>query len=87
MQLHLTNLVTNHFGQAYRAAWIRIGFPEQDDAEICRIDIDPSPSPVFVTTKDVRDLAAERFFVRSGNSTQELSPSQTAAYIREHFAA
>ncbi len=87
MQLHLTNLVTNHFGQAYRAARIRIGFPEHEGTEVCRIDIDRSPSPVFVTTKDTRDTPAERFFVRSGNSTQELSPSQTAAYIREHFGA
>ena len=85
MQLHLTNLVTNHFGQAYRAARMRIGFPEHEGTEVCRIDIDRSPSPVFVTTKDARDVSAERFFVRSGNSTQELSPSQTAAYIREHF--
>jgi predicted HTH transcriptional regulator len=85
MQLHLTNLVTNHFGQAYRAARIHIGFPEHEGTEVCRIDIDRSPSPVFVTTKDARDMSAERFFVRSGNSTQELSPSQTAAYIREHF--
>lgn len=85
MQLHLTNLVTNHFGQAYRAARIRIGFPEHEGTEVCRIDIDRSPSPVFVTTQDARDTPAERFFVRSGNSTQELSPSQTAAYIREHF--
>lgn len=85
MQLHLTNLVTNHFGQAYRAARIRIGFPEHEGTQVCRIDIDRSPSPVFVTTKDARDTPAERFFVRSGNSTQELSPSQTAAYIREHF--
>lgn len=75
MQLHLTNLVTNHFGQAYRASRIRISFPEQDDAEVCRIDIDRSPSAVFVTTKDARDTSAERFFVRSGNSTQELTPS------------
>ncbi len=87
MQLHLTNLVTNHFGQAYRAARIRVGFPEHEGTEVCRVDIDRSPSPVFVTTKDVRDVSAERFFVRSGNSTQELSPSQAAAYIREHFGA
>lgn len=85
MELHLTNLVTNHFGQAYRAARIRIGFPQYEGTEVCRIDIDQLPSPVFVTTKDARDVPAERFFVRSGNSTQELGPSQTAAYIREHF--
>ncbi|WP_408988139.1 helix-turn-helix domain-containing protein [Sphingomonas sp. SUN019] len=71
MQLHLTNLVTNHFGQAYRAAPIRISFPEHDDAAVCRIDIDRSPSHVFVSTRDARNVSAERFFVRSGNSTQE----------------
>jgi hypothetical protein len=85
MELRLTSLVTNHFGQAYRAARIRIDFPEHDGAEVCRIDIDRSPAPVFVTTRDARDNPAERFFVRSGNSTQELTPRETAAYIREHF--
>lgn len=52
MQLHLTNLVTNHFGQAYRVARIRAGFPEHEGTEVCRLDIERSPSPVFMTTKD-----------------------------------
>jgi len=85
MQLHLTNLLTNHFGQAYRAAHIRVTFADQDGKDVCRIDIDRSPSAVFVTTSDSKGNPAERFFVRSGNSTQELSPSETAAYIRGHF--
>lgn len=86
MQLHLTNLLANHFGQAYRASRIRITFAEHDSVDVCRVDIDRSPTPVFVTTGDARGNPAERFFVRSGNSTQELTLSQVAAYIREHFS-
>ncbi|EZP50038.1 DUF3320 domain-containing protein [Sphingomonas sp. RIT328] len=87
MQLHLTNLVTNHFGQAYRASRVRIGFPEEDGKVVCRIDVEPSPSAVFVKLVDARGQSCERFYVRSGNSTQDLSPSETAAYIRGHFNA
>ena len=85
MQLHFTNLLTNHFGQAYRASRIRVTVADHDGKDICRVDIDRSPSAVFVTTADSKGNSAERFFVRSGNSTQELSPRETAAYIREHF--
>ena len=85
LQLHLTSLLTNHFGQAYRASRIQVAFSDNDGKDVCRVDIDRSPSAVFVTTADGKGSPAERFFVRSGNSTQELSPSQTAAYIREHF--
>ncbi|MEO6387940.1 MAG: DUF3320 domain-containing protein, partial [Croceibacterium sp.] len=86
LQLHLTSVLTNHFGQAYRASRIRVSFAEEHGKDVCRVDIDRSPAAVFVTTADGKGNPAERFFVRSGNSTQELSPSQTAAYIREHFA-
>ena len=86
MQLHLTSLVTYHFGQSYRASRIRITFPEQDGTAVCRIDIDRSPSAVFVTTADARGNSAERFFVRSGNSTHKMTPSERANYIRGHFA-
>lgn len=85
MQLHLTNLLINHFGQAYRASRIRVTFADHDGNDVCRVDIDRATSAVFVTTPDSKGVRAERFFVRSGNSTQELSPSQTATYIREHF--
>lgn len=87
LELHLTNLLTKHFGQAYRACRISVGFPEHNRIGVCRVDIDRSPSAVFVTTADAKGIPAERFFVRSGNSTQELTPSQTASYIREHFGA
>ena len=85
LELHLGNLLTNHFGQAFRAARIRVSFPAHQTVEVCRIDIDRSPSPIIVKTKDAKNFIAERFFVRSGNSTQELTYTETLAYSRGHF--
>lgn len=84
-ELHLTNLFTKHFGQAYRASKIRISFPEHQNMCICRVDMDRSSQPLFITLADRGGNMAERFFVRSGNSTQELPLSQSTTYIREHF--
>jgi very-short-patch-repair endonuclease len=85
LELHLTNLLGKHFGAAFRASKIRIGFPQHEGAEVCRIDMDPSSSAIFVSLPDRSGAMSERFFVRSGNSTQELTPSQTHAYVKDRF--
>jgi len=84
-ELHLTNLFTKHFGQACRAARIRVTFPDLGGTTICRVDMDASSQPVFVNVADRNGSVAERFFVRSGNSTQELRPSEATQYISGHF--
>lgn len=85
LELHLTNLFGKHFGSAFRAARIRVSFPQHESVEVCRLDIERSTTPVFVSTADRNGALMERFFVRSGNSAQELTPRETAAYIGEHF--
>ncbi len=87
LELHLTNLFTKHFGQACRAAKIRVSFPDQDGTAVCRVDMDRSAQPVFVSLADRGGNMAERFYVRSGNSTQEMKLSEATPYIREHFAS
>jgi very-short-patch-repair endonuclease len=84
-ELHLTNLLANHFGQAFKAAKISVSFPPVGETIICRMDIQRSRTPVWVKLADRAGSVTERLFVRSGNSSQELSPSQAAAYEREHF--
>lgn len=85
MELHLTNLLGKHFGPAFRASKIRIAFPQHEGLEVCRIDMDPSNSAVFVSLPDRGGAMSERFFVRSGNSTQEFTPSQTHSYVKDRF--
>lgn len=84
-ELHLTNLIGNHFGQAARASRIRVTFPKHEDLEVCRVDVDAARSATFVSVADRNGVIAERFFVRAGNSTQELSPSETVQFIRDRF--
>ena len=84
-ELHLTNLLANHFGQAFKAAKIAVSFPQLEGKAVCRVDIQRSRTPVWVKLGDRSGSVTERLFVRSGNSSQELSPSQAAAYEREHF--
>ena len=84
-ELHLTNLINRHFGQAFGAQKIRVAFPVVREIQICQIEVRRATRPVFVTTSDKRGLPAERFFVRSGNSSQELSPSQVTEYVSERF--
>lgn len=85
LELHLTNLFAKHFGVACRATKIRVTFPEMSGVVVCRVDMDRSAQPVFVSLADRAGVVGERFFVRSGNSTQELKPSEATAYIGEHF--
>ena len=85
LELHLTNLLANHFGQAFKAARIAVSFPRVGEKIICRVDIQRSRTPVWVKLADRSGTVTERLYVRSGNSSQELSPSQAAAYEREHF--
>lgn len=85
MELHLTNLFNKHFGQSFRASRIRINFPSVGDVQICKVDIKPASSPAFVSMPDTRGVLTERFYVRSGNSSQELSASQTQLFIKDRF--
>ncbi len=84
-ELHLTSLFGSHFGHAFRASKIRVSFPAINGLEICRVDVGPAASQIVVKLGDKNDRPVERFFVRTGNSCQELSVSQIGEYLRGRF--
>ena len=53
--------------------------------EICEIDIKPGLNPIFICTTDKNGVNQRRFYIRSGNSSQELNIEEAALYIRNHF--
>ena len=77
--------MAKHFGHADRASRIKVGFARHDEAEVCRIDVERARQPTFVSTTDRNGAVAERWFVRSGNLTQEHASSECTCYVREHF--
>jgi hypothetical protein len=72
--------LTDQIGGPVVASFVRTSFERIDDHEICRVDVDPSPQPVYVGD-------AAEFFVRMGNSTRACNPRDAAAYIRTQWPA
>jgi hypothetical protein len=55
------------------------------DREVCQIEISPAKEPVIVTLKDKNGQPVQRFYARSGNSSQEIPLAEMNAYIKERF--
>ena len=79
MSLHFVNIVKARMGPQVMTA-TNIHFEDYDDNRVLVIRCQRSPVPVFV-----KDGEIERFYVRTGPSTTELTASQTQAYIKQRF--
>jgi hypothetical protein len=81
MGLHLVNIVKTRMGIKAMTS-LHVHFDDYDDCRVMIVKCRKSPTPVFV-----KDGDTERFYIRTGPSTTELSPSQTQEYIKQRFSA
>jgi len=79
MLLHLDNLVKERLGPKHMM-YIHPHFEDYDGYKVLALECSPSNSPVFV-----KDGSAERFYIRMGASSPELTGRQTHEYIKERF--
>ncbi|MER9852009.1 DUF262 domain-containing protein [Mesorhizobium sp. M0106] len=84
-ELHLKTLVINAFGEAFGATKLKVSFPEIDEKEICRLDVAPANKPIYLKIADKGGVPMERFYVRNGNSSREMTGEQALLYIKERF--
>ena len=84
-ELHLRNLLNKYFDKAFVANCITITFPIVGNNEVCQIDVSPSSKPCLVKINGSHGAVHEKFYVRSGNSSQELSMSEFDSYRAERF--
>lgn len=84
-ELHLRNLLNNSFTKEYISTNVRIHFPIVDEEEICLVDIKYGTKPLFMEVKDRNGNKHKKFYVRSGNSSQELDIVETSEYIKKRF--
>jgi len=84
-EIHLRNLINQYFNKVFAATSLTITFPEVNGMEICRIDIKKAKEPVFIEIPGENGQKQEKFFVRSGNSSPELKPSEVQDYIKTRF--
>jgi len=79
MGLHLVNIVKSRMGiQAMTS--LHAHFDDHDDCRVMVVKCRKAPAPVFV-----KDGNTEKFYIRTGPSTTELSPSQIQEYIQHRF--
>jgi putative two-component system response regulator len=79
MLLHWVNLIKAYLG-AGCMRFIRSAVHEISDLRILVVECLPSASPVYFNRDN-----EECFFIRMGNTTQALKPSELLAYIGQHF--
>ncbi len=85
-EIHLRNLLKQQFGVTFITRNIKVQFPKLEDKEICVITINKGGEPVYVTHTDKNGNKSERFYVRSGNSSQEIqSLKEINEYISQRF--
>lgn len=79
MHLHLVNLVKDRIGTV-QMMYTHPRFDDYQGTRVLVVDCLPSKTPVFV-----QDGAVERFYVRTGAATAELTASQTQEFIKQRF--
>ena len=80
MNLHLINLIKDKIGPQYMM-YLTIRFSEHADRHIMTVNCKPSKKEVFL-----KENNTEKFYLRTGGATVELTGHQMQEYIRQHFS-
>lgn len=84
-ELHLRNLLNQQFGAGFVTSKVAIKFHTIEDKEVCQIETSSAKEPIILKVKDRNGHSVEKFYARSGNSSQEIPLSEMNAYIKERF--
>lgn len=85
-ELHLRTLMSNMFGVAYPVSNIKVDFPVINGCEICRINVKPGDKPLYIVNNEKGSGKTEKFFVRSGNSSRQISSlKEITDYVMNRF--
>ena len=78
-------MLSQQFGVGAVTSKMQIAFHEVEEKEVCQIDVAPASEPLILKTKDKNGQPLEKFYVRSGNSSQEIPLSELNSYVKERF--
>jgi len=86
-ELHLKNLIISEYGIGFATTGLSIQFPAIEDKDICLVDIKPGVKPLYTMASDKNGQKVSKFYVRSGNSSQEVGITEVSDYIAKRFGA
>jgi hypothetical protein len=78
-QQFLVNLLSSTFGKDI-AARLSITFHPAEGGEVCVIQVEKADAPAYL-----EEGQTTRFYLRTGNTTQELSTKETVKYIKNRW--
>jgi hypothetical protein len=86
-EVHLRNNFHNLMGVRYVSKYIRMEFEEcQNKKIVCKINVFAAKEPLYLKIKNKNGILEEKFYVRSGNSSQEIiSIAEINEYINTRF--
>lgn len=84
-EIHLRNIVNSTFGKDFATRHMKVNFPKIDENEICEIDVTPGTKPLYLDIVNKNGQRSKKFYVRSGNSSQDLDIDEAAEYIKRRF--
>ena len=86
-EIHLRNMLHREMGVKYVSKHIRTQFEKAPNGKsVCKIKVIPADEPQFLKVKDKNGKQDEKFYVRSGNSSQEIeSMAEINDYINKRF--
>lgn len=84
-EVHLRNIINHAFGENFCASGLSIKFNKINDSEICIIDILKWKKPLYLESKDKNGQRSKKFYIRSGNTSQELGLDEISDYITSRF--
>ena len=79
LQLHLVNLVADRIGQLY-LPYVHPHFEDEDGKRVLVVRCESGPKAAFV-----KDGSQQRFFVRGGNATTELTGASVVDYCKQRY--
>lgn len=84
-EIHLRNILNKEFGVEFVTSNLKITFPEVDEKDICMIEIKSGLKPLYTSIVDNNGNKLQKFYLRSGNSSQELGLTEISDYISKRF--
>lgn len=77
--LHLVNLIAERIGQIF-LPYVHAHFQDQEGKRVVAVRCKRGPKEAFV-----KDGNQQRFYVRGGNATSELTGSAITDYVKKRF--
>ncbi|MCF6341321.1 MAG: ATP-binding protein [Bacteroidales bacterium] len=85
-ELHLRKLINNQYGIRFSNTYLFMQFAVLKGKTVCVVQIAPSHYPLYLTTKNKQGQQIEKFYVRSGNASQEINLlNEINEYIAQRF--